>query len=177
LGRAPKFGLTLEALKQMHQRLAVHGMMRGDDDPLRFWHMLFRMAPARQRARLRGRARRAQDAYDAAEMLRRFYFDLTGELLLNPDELFDISDKSWRRRVFGEWPTFKHTRAHLAAELRLRDLHPHQVHIAVEGDTEKIVCERVLEELAGRHGVKQPLQLPGRRGWRAAAGRGAIQPA
>ena len=26
---------------------------------------------------------------------------------------------------------------------------PHQVHIVVEGETEKIVCERVLKELAG----------------------------
>src|SRR6266498_118487 len=82
-------------------------------------------------------------------MLRRFSFDLTGELLPNPDELFDLSDKSWRKRLFGKWPTFRYTRADLAVELRLRDLHPHQVHIVAEGETEKIVCERVLEELAG----------------------------
>jgi len=82
-------------------------------------------------------------------MLRRFSFDLTGELLPNPDELFDLSDKSWRKRLFGKWPTFRYTRADLAVELRLRDLHPHQVHIVVEGDTEEIVCKRVLEELGG----------------------------
>jgi hypothetical protein len=145
-----ELGLSLEALKAMHQRLAVHGMMMdGGDDPLRFWYILFRMAPAKQRAKLRGRARRAQDAYDAAEMLRRFYFDLTGELLPQADEIFDISDKSWRRRLFGKWPTLRYTRADLAVELRRRDLHPHQVHIVVEGPTEKIVCERVLKELAG----------------------------
>jgi Overcoming lysogenization defect protein-like, TOPRIM domain len=142
-------GLTREALKDMHQRLAVHGMMGGDDDPLRYWHMLVRMAPAKQRARLRGRARRAQDAYDAAEMLRRYYFDLTGELLPNPDDIFDLSDKSWKKQFFGKWPTFSYTRADLAAELRLRDLHPHQVHIVVEGETEEIVCRRVLETVAG----------------------------
>jgi len=107
------------------------------------------MAPAKQRAKLRGRARRAQDAYDGAEMLRRFYYDLTGELLLNPDEIFDLSDKSWKKQLFGRWPTFTYTRADLAVELRLRDLHPHQVHIVVEGDTEEIVCRRVLEKVAG----------------------------
>jgi hypothetical protein len=111
--------------------------------------MLIRMAPAKQRAKLGGRARRAQDAYDAAEMMRRFYNDLTGELLLNPDDLFDLSDKSWKKRIYGKWPTLSYTRADLAAELRVRDLHPHQVHIAVEGETEKIVCRRVLEELTG----------------------------
>jgi hypothetical protein len=121
----------------------------GEDDPLRSWHMLIRMAPAKQRAKLRGRARRAQDAYDAAEILRRFYHDLTGELLLNPDEIFDLSDKSWKQRIYGKWPTLSYTRADLAAELRLRDLHPHQVHLAVEGETEEIVCRRVLEEVAG----------------------------
>jgi hypothetical protein len=145
-----ELGLSLEALKNMHQRLAVHGMMMdGGDDPLRFWYILFRMTPAKQRAKLRGRARRVQDAYDAAEMLRRFYFDLTGELLPHADEIFDISDKSWRKRLFGQWPTLRYTRADLAVELRQRDLHPHQVHIAAEGETEKIVCERVLEALAG----------------------------
>ena len=71
------------------------------------------------------------------------------DVLLNPDEIFDISDKSWRKQLFGKWPTLRYTRADLAVELRLRDLHPHQVHIVAEGETEKIVCERVLEELAG----------------------------
>jgi hypothetical protein len=144
-----ELGLTKETLKAMHERLARPGMMVDGDDPLRDWHMLVRMAPAKQRAKLRGRARRAQDAYDAAEMLRRFYYDLTDELLLNPDDLFDLSDKAWKKRVYGEWPTLSYTRADLAVELRLRDLHPHQVHIVVEGETEEIVCRRVLKEIAG----------------------------
>jgi hypothetical protein len=144
-----ELGLTPEAVKAEHQRVATQGMGIGDGDPLRYWHMLIRMAPAKQRARLRGGARRAQDAYDAAEILRRFYYDLTGELLLNPDEIFDISDKSWKKRLFGRWPTLRYTRADLAVELRLRDLHPHQVHIVVEGKSEEIVCRRVLEEIAG----------------------------
>jgi len=137
-----ELGLNQETLKAMHERLARHGGL-GGEDPLGDWHMLIRMAPAKQRAKQRGRARRAQDAYDAAEMLRRFYYDLTGELLLNPDDLFDLSDKSWKKRLFGKWPTLSYTRADLAVELRLRDLHPHQVHIVVEGETEEIVCRRV----------------------------------
>jgi hypothetical protein len=70
-------------------------------------------------------------------------------LLLNPDEILDISDKSWKKQLFGNWPTFTYTRADLAVELRLRDLHPHQVHIVVEGESEEIVCRRVLEKLTG----------------------------
>jgi hypothetical protein len=142
-----ELGLTVETVKGMHERLAIHG---NRDDPLRSWHMLFRMAPARERAKLRGVARRAQDAYDAAEMLRHFYYDLTSELLLNPDEIYDVSDKSWKRELFGEWPTLGFTRADLAVELRRHDLHPHQVHIVVEGETEAIVCRRILESATGR---------------------------
>lgn len=78
-GLLAELGISLDELKAMHDRLASYGMRA---DPLEHWHMLFRMAPAKQRARLRGAARRAQDAYDAAEMLRRFYYDLTGDLLL-----------------------------------------------------------------------------------------------
>ncbi|MGD0165877.1 MAG: TOPRIM nucleotidyl transferase/hydrolase domain-containing protein [Gaiellaceae bacterium] len=140
-------GVGADVIKEMHQRLAVHGTR---DDPLERWHMLVRMAPASERAKLRGVARRAQDAYDGAEMLRNFYYDLTGELLLNPDEIFDISDKSWKQRLFGRWPLRSFTRADLAVELRRHDLHPHQVHIVVEGDTEEIVCRRILEAATGR---------------------------
>jgi hypothetical protein len=142
-----ELGIGSDRIKEMHERLAFHGYR---DDPLERWHMLFRMAPARERAKLRGSARRAQDAYDAAEMLRNFYYDLTGELLLNADEIYDVSDKSWRRRLFGRWPLRFFTRADLAAELRRHDLHPHQVHIVVEGDTEEIVCRRILEAATAR---------------------------
>ncbi len=143
-GVCAELGVSLDELKAMHDRLVWHGMRA---DPLENWHMLFRMAPFKQRARLRGEARRAQDAYDAAEMLRRFYYDLTGELLLAPDDQYDGSDKSWKRKLFGRWPMLRYTRADLAVELRLRQLHPHEVHLAVEGETEFAICRRVLEEL------------------------------
>lgn len=139
--------LSEQKIKDMHERLALHGLFQ---DPLERWFMLFRMAPARERAKLRGAARRAHDAYDGAEMLRHFNYDLTGELLLNPDEITDTSDKSWKRELFGDWPTLSFTRADLAAELRRHDLHPHQVHIVVEGDTEEIVVSRILHAATGR---------------------------
>jgi hypothetical protein len=142
-----ELAISAEKIKDMHDRLAFHGRR---DDPLERWHMLFRMAPARERAKLRGAARRAQDAYDGAEMLRYFYYDLTSELLLNPDEIYDVSDKAWKRELFGAWPTLGFTRSDLAVELRRHDLHPHQVHIVVEGDTEEIVVRRVLEAATGR---------------------------
>jgi hypothetical protein len=139
-----ELGIGLDGLKAMYERLVWHGWQI---DPLRDWHMLFRMAPHEQRARLTGVARRAQDAYDAAEIVRLFHHDLTGDLLLAPDDMFDLTDKSWKRRLFGRWPTLRYTRADLSVELRRHRLHPYEVHLAVEGETECDVCRRVLEQI------------------------------
>jgi hypothetical protein len=141
-------GLTIDELKSMHESIAIEGQR---DDPLPYWHMLVQMAPHEQRKKLRGAARRAQDAYDAASLVYRFVYDLTGEMLLKPDEVFDVSDKSWKRELFGRWPLHHYTRADLAVELRLRGLHPHVVHLAVEGETEKVVCHRIVETVSGRN--------------------------
>ena len=81
-----ELGLTAEDIKQTHQWLAVQAITH---DPLKYFHDLFRMAPYRERAKLKNEARRAQDAFDAGEMLRRFHHDLTGELLPAPDEIID----------------------------------------------------------------------------------------
>jgi hypothetical protein len=141
-----ELALTPDDLKEMHRQVAIHGHLI---DPNKRWYMLFRMAPFKERDTLMGAARRAQDAYDAAEMIRSFYYELTAELLLNPDEIFDGSDKSWKKRLFGEWPMHAFTRADLQAELRRHGLWPHQVHLIVEGETEEIVCRRLIEALAG----------------------------
>lgn len=37
-----ELGLTLEAVKGMHQRVASYGIVMGGDDPLRYWHILDR---------------------------------------------------------------------------------------------------------------------------------------
>lgn len=146
-GVIEELGLTVKNIEDFQRWLGVHGHV---NDPVEHWHMLLRMTSYREREKLRDGARRAHDAYDAAEILRRFYYDLTGELLPNPDEIFDISDKSWKKRVFGRWPFLSYTRRDLQAELRRHDLWPHHIHLVVEGPTEEIVCRRIIEDFAGR---------------------------
>jgi hypothetical protein len=141
-----ELGLDPADVKEIHERIAIHGETT---DPNGSLHMLLRMAPFKERDKLEGPARRAQDAYDAAEMIRSFHYDVTGELLPSPDEIFDVGDKSWKRRIFGKWPIRSFTRADLQAELRRHDLWPHQVHLIVEGETEEVVCRRIIEELVG----------------------------
>jgi hypothetical protein len=141
-----ELGLAPDDVKELQTQLAIYGTQA---DPVERWYMLLRMSSYKEREKLNGPVRRAHDAYDAAEILRRFYYDLTGELLLNPDEVFDVSDKSWKKRIFGRWPFLAYTRADLQAELRRHDLWRHQVHLIVEGETEAIVCRRVLEAIGG----------------------------
>jgi hypothetical protein len=129
-----ELGLTAEDTKEMYQRLALQGIMR---DPLRYFHGLFRMAPYRERAKLKNEARRAQDAFDAAEMLRRFQYDLNGELLPLPDELVDASGGEWRVRLYGHKPRLRYDRHDLQIALRVAHLDPHIVHVIVEGESER----------------------------------------
>jgi hypothetical protein len=146
-GILEELGLTPENIAAFQRWIGWHGVIH---DPIERWHMLLRMTSYCERSKLSDGARRAHDAYDAAEILRRFYHDLTGELLLNPDEMSDFNVESWKKRVFGRWPFLSYTRRNLQAELRRHDLWPHHIHLVVEGTTEEIVCRRVMEAFTGR---------------------------
>jgi Overcoming lysogenization defect protein-like, TOPRIM domain len=139
--------LTTDEVKAVYDQLAWHG---NKQDPLRSFHDLFRMAPDRERAKLRRGARRAQDAFDAAEMIRRFYHDLTGELLPRPDAMTDASDGSWRTRLYGHEPRLGYDRHDLQVALRVAHLDPHIVHVVVEGKSEEILFKYLIESLTGR---------------------------
>jgi hypothetical protein len=141
-----ELALTAEQVQGMYDRLRQHGITR---DPLRKFHMLFRMAPHRERAKLEGAARQAQDAFDAAEMMRRFYYDLTGELLATPDEMFDLTGGRWKEELFGHPPRLNYTRDDLQVELTRHHLYPHNVHLVVEGETDELVFRSLIEALAG----------------------------
>lgn len=139
--------LNPEEVKAIYDQVALHGIMR---DPLKSFHDLFRMAPYRERAKLKRGARCAQDAFDAAEMIRRFYHDLTGELLPRPDAMTDASDGSWRTRLYGHEPRLVYDRHDLQVALRIAHLDPHIVHIVVEGKSDEILFHDLIEALAGR---------------------------
>jgi hypothetical protein len=139
-------GVTVEQLKQVQRFVS----MRGNSlDPIDRWFMLFRMTPFKEREKMKGSARQAQDAYDAAHILGRFVKELTGEIPLGPDEIFDISDKSWKRRLYGRWPIDRFNRNDLRVALESHQMWPHLVNLFVEGETEEIVCTRLLKELSG----------------------------
>ena len=116
------------AVRDIHWRLAAKGIR---EDPMRHWFMLTRMAPYKERAKFEGAALLAHDAYDAAEMVRRFWSLHCGELLPAPDEIFDVSDGSWRERLLGHERRLTFDRGDLRRVLESKGLYPHPVHVVV----------------------------------------------
>jgi hypothetical protein len=130
--------LESEALEAAYRWLAERAQHL---DPLPQLHDLRRLQPRDQRERERGAAREALDFYDAAELVRRTYRELTGELLPDADQLRYAGVRS---RPLGR------DRDQLRAALRHQRLYPHRLHMVVEGETEVLLVTRLFEAFSGR---------------------------
>jgi hypothetical protein len=137
--------LDAKDIERIHNNLIARGYL---SDPIRRFYMLFR-APFRQRDRLEGAARRSQDFYDAADILRRFHLDLTGELLDAPDDHFDGSGGRWKEQFLGHGPRLALTPKDLREILEIHRLYPHRVHLIVEGETDEYLFRELLEAFLG----------------------------
>lgn len=151
-----ELGLSAEDIPGIHQRLAVHGHMR---DPLTSFYMLVRMMPFRTREKLKGKARQAQDAYDAAEVLRRLVHDLTGDLLPTPDEVFDGTGGRWKKTIFGHGPQLQYSHRDVQVELGRHGLYPHVLHFVVEGESDEILIRGLIEALGGREASERGVRF------------------
>ena len=110
-------------------------------DPVKHLRSLTRLLPRRRAERARGQSRQALDLYDACEVLRRFYLELTGDLLPDPDQGY-VRDSSVKPR-----PLRKDHDALLEA-LRAQGLTPHKLHMIVEGETEVRLVTGLFEAFA-----------------------------
>lgn len=117
--------------------------------------VLRRLAPRQMRARWNGSARLAQDALDAAQMLRLFYADLTGELLPYPDVSHNDARIGERERLLGHPPTPGISRDDVKRVLISARLFPHGIHVIGEGDTERIVTQGLVEGLLGAGALEE----------------------
>lgn len=151
-GRALLRGLGLKPsnLKELHARLARRARAI---DPMPEWYLLARQAPRKRYELLRGEAARAGDLYDACDLIRSFYADLTGTELPACDELVDPpAYRRLREQRFGHPPPYG-GRRDLKRILQIEGLYPHALHIFVEGQTEEVVLHRVLGALGFRVGA------------------------
>jgi hypothetical protein len=134
-----RFGLTLDAVAWLHYDVASFAQRR---DPAPHLYRLLTLTPRSRTDLLRGDALRARDLYDAAFLLRGFYYASTDQWLPLPDELDHAEE--WDSRHLPRSDGSRTERSELKRLLIREGIYPHLIHFFVEGHTEKIVLDRLL---------------------------------
>lgn len=132
-----ELGIEVDDVVGLYDWLAWRAEQR---HPLPDLHQLLRLAPRRRLERHRGAARLALDWLDAAEMLRRFVHELTGEL---PADIDQRNDDTARARPL------RRDRSELVEALRALEMYPHRLHLVVEGETEECLVRLLFEAFHG----------------------------
>lgn len=140
-----ELGLEASDVRQTYVNLSRRASSR---DPVVHLYLLVRMMPFEERERLRREPRRAHDFYDACEMLRYFYFDLTGTLLPDADEDIEAPGK-WRENLLGHERRLTYSRKDLETVLKRHRLYPHGIHLLVEGETEELLFPLLFDGMFG----------------------------
>lgn len=146
-----QFGLDLDGLADLHRDFALAA---ASVDPIPTWYRLAEIAPRKQTEMLRGEALRARDLHDACFLLRGLYNLATDQWLPRADEIDDPAI-DWRRAHLPRHDSaLGGTREELQAVLEREGLYPHRIHFVVEGDTEEIIVNRLLEALGRKTGYQ-----------------------
>ena len=140
-----KIGLSIDKIKEIYIDLCWNTKQF---DPLYYWFPLIQLIKKSQRNRLQGRGLLVQDYYDYIYMIGNFIFDITGQKMLDPDDVTDggINGK-WKEKIYGfnfDYTT-KRTRQALL-DTYLRDC-PFRFGIIFEGSTEETVIDFLLKSL------------------------------
>lgn len=139
----------VDAHKHFCQR--AHALEFGDDA-----YLLRQMFPRPRRQRFEKLARRAQDFYDATEVLRLFHRELTGDAL--PDaEVMTLGHtdegiemfRQRRKKLFGHETRVSYDSEDAKQVLGSLGVYPHGVHVIVEGESEETVVSDLVEEVLG----------------------------
>jgi len=141
-----RLGTNQEEMLATYQFLVERGL---DRDPRDGLTLLRRARPRAFHLRWRGLPRRAQDAFDAAETIRRFLVELTGE---QPERvpLWPLDGRQPERAsLYHRGPGAPWTPEEIKEQLLAAELYPHGVHLIGEGESEQIVVERLVEATLG----------------------------
>lgn len=149
-----KSGITIEKAREAYDHVADLGHMH---DPLADWYPLLELIKRSKKQKLKGAARRAQEYYELARMVKYFIKDLTGEDMLDPDDKWDSNHQNWKPRRYGNRFDYHDPKT----QQLIRDDYfvdrPSLISIVFEGDTEEVVIEKIFElfmrdyEKAGYH--------------------------
>jgi hypothetical protein len=144
--------LSAEEVREYHGRLSF---FMQQEDPIPQWWILRRMASRYQRQQMKGSSRLVEDLWEATQMLRLFYRQLTRKVL--PDAHFAGQDPRWEERVLGHERRLFYDQADLLRFLSRNDFYPHQVHLFVEGASEEVMLTMILKAWLGSlegHGIR-----------------------
>jgi hypothetical protein len=148
-----ELGVTEADIKVLYRYFSARGQTLEFGDRL---HLLRQMASRTYRRRLGGTALRAQDCYDAGEVLRRFYRDLTGEVLPDAEvTAAGVTDEELahrsqiRERQLGHPPRLQYDAEDVKRVLDGLGIYPHGIHVIVEGETEELVVPGIVKGLLG----------------------------
>lgn len=148
-----ELGLTTETVAETYYWLAF----RGGDDFADEFSILRQAVPRRRREKFKGQPRRDQDYLDAAEVFRRFYSDITGKVLEDPDIVrrefavpSAMQDEQERRNdALGRPTRIRYDAEDVRHILLSLGLYPHHVHAVVEGPSEANIVSVVVASLLG----------------------------
>jgi hypothetical protein len=135
-----------DGLLAAYRFLVDRGLRRDPQDGLT---MLRRARPRAFHTRWRGEPRRAQDHFDAADLLRRFLADLDGRQPPQDEAIPMDGRQDERAELYERGPGSEWSGADVVGALQNADLYPHGVHIVHEGDSEQIVIEALVASLLG----------------------------
>jgi hypothetical protein len=113
------------------------------------WARLRMLADRRERRRMRGPARAALDFYEAAEMIARFWWEMTGRSLPGITATANRRSTTPIDHLTGEEPAFQRSRDALRAEMIDHGLWPARIHTVVEGRTEEAWVTGLLRTFFG----------------------------
>jgi hypothetical protein len=134
--------MKLEDIKQFYEWFSFHTR---NIDPLSKWFILQQILKVSRRYQPENKALLAQDYYAYLFMLASFIYDLSGEKILDPDDILDGEGGSWKVRIFGE--PFDYTTKKTQNQILKYFLidRPYELVFLVEGETEEKVIELILK--------------------------------
>jgi hypothetical protein len=145
-------GCSVPEITACYHFLVERGISRDPEDGLT---LLRRARPRAFHLRWRGPPLRAQDNFDAAELLRLFMAEVAGDHPGRVD-LWPADGRQFERgKLYDRGPAAPWTPQEIKSELLTAELYPHGVHIIGEGASEWIVTKRLIEYTAGSAALKE----------------------